>query len=263
MNSYIMSNFVTKFNLKILSMKKILAVALLAVLSLSAMAGNDNEDVYYGPQAGSFSISFSALPVVDFVGNMFNGTQHQSFDGLTGPSTNVFEGATIDMKFFTSDRFGVVVGAGLNCFSQKRFQYESVPDDEIIAQTKNGVTDIMLTFGAQYVIRPGRRLQPVIATRLVYAFDRDVEKFTDFDNKEYNYKEADPSSMFGLVMDLGVECFLSKNISLSAYADLGFYTTSNKEKMTSESEDYSKKISSSAAFGTGMLGGNLALNFYF
>lgn len=256
-------------------MKKIISMALLSVFCFTAFAGNqyiDNYDynpepekvkVYYGPQAGTFALSFSALPVINFVGNMFNGTTNQSFDGLSGVGSSVFDGTTIDMKFYTSDRLGLVLGAGFNCLSKSSFGYGANSDDVVTSKARELSNQFMLTAGMQYVTRPGSRLQPVVGTRLLYAFRNESEKFNDKDNDRNDYKESSPTNTVGLVLDLGVEYFLTQSISLSAYADLGLYASVSRIKKSSDTEDYSKKSSARTTFGTGQLGGNLALNFYF
>lgn len=177
-------------------MKKIILLALLSVFCFTTLArnqyGNDydyvyryeseseKEKVYYGPQAGTFALSFSALPVVNFVGNMFNGTSNQSFDGVSGLGSSFFDGTTIDMKFYTSDRLGFVLGAGFNCLSKNNFSYKS--EDELSSKSKDVTNQFMLTLGAQYVTRPGSRLQPLVGTRLLCAFDNEAEKYNDMDN---------------------------------------------------------------------------------
>jgi hypothetical protein len=98
---------------------------------------------------------------------------------------------------------------------------------------------------------------------LLYAFRNESEKFNDKDNDRNDYKESSPTNTVGLVLDLGVEYFLTQSISLSAYADLGLYASVTRIKKYSDTEDYSKKSSARTTFGTGQLGGNLALNFYF
>lgn len=252
-------------------MKKIITLTLLSVCCFATFAGNrqssdyqsEERKVHYGPQAGTFALSFGALPVIDFVGNMFNGTSDQSFDGLAGLGSSIFDGTTIDMKFYTSDKLGIVLGAGFNCQSRSNFEYDYASEDELIAKNKDISNQLILTLGAQYVTRPGKRLQPVVGTRLLYAFQNRANVYNDMDDSDNDYKSSTPSSTIGLVLDLGVEYFLSQSVSLSAYADLGLYKSVTKSKYDAEDTDYSKKTSSRIAFGTGQLGGNIALNFYF
>ena len=105
-------------------MKKLFIIVSSLLVSLSMVAGNDkanNADIYYGGQKGDFSISFNALPVINFVGNMFNSTTNQSFSGFGSVNPSVFNGTSISAKFFASDKMNLVVGAGFNCLSNKSF----------------------------------------------------------------------------------------------------------------------------------------------
>lgn len=253
-------------------MKKVFFALVCAMLSFSAIAGEKGEPVYYGPQKGSFAVSFSALPVVNFVGNMFNGTVEQAFDTDFSLQNNFFDGSTLDVKYYVSDRWGITLGAGFNCSKGTLFSYsqEEGKEDEVVSKDINADRAIMLTLGAQYVLRPGCRLQPVLGARLMYAFNNEVEKFVDKVESNNNTKAGAPSAMFGIIGDLGVEYFFSKNISLGAVANLGLGRVVNKTKISgpdpvNEGERIKEtvKVSTSSMFATGQIGGNLSLTFYF
>ena len=252
-------------------MKKVFFALVCAMLSFSAIAGEKGEPVYYGPQKGSFAVSFSALPVVNFVGNMFNGTVEQAFDTDFSLQNNFFDGSTLDVKYYISDRLGITLGAGFNCVKGKSFGYSEEGDENKLV-SKDILSDrsILLTLGAQYVLRPGCRLQPVLGARLMYAFNNEVEKFVDKVESDNNTRESSPTSMFGIVGDLGVEYFFCKNISLGAVANLGLGTSVSKFKSNipdpenaGERLKETIKTSATSFFGTGYIGGNLSLTFYF
>ena len=244
-------------------MKKLIISIFCVGLSLSAIAGDKDKDVYYGPQQGSFAVSLSAKPVAHFVGNMFNGTTDQTLEELQGTSSDIFDGTTLDIKFYPSDYIGLTVGAGFNCNSRNIFNYDYNDNEDIIGKQTEKNTDVMLTLGAQYLIRPGARWQPVLGTRLMCMFGNEVEKYTDYDNDSNNYRNGSPDFAIGLIGDLGVEYFFTKNFSLSAIADLGLYHSTSKVSVNSDDDSYSKKLSSNTGFVTGMFGGNIVLNFYF
>jgi hypothetical protein len=253
-------------------MKKVFFALVCAMLSFSAIAGEKDEAVYYGPQQGSFAVSFSALPVVNFVGNMFNGTVKQTFNTNFGLQENFFDGSTLDVKYYVSDRWGITIGAGFNCFKGTAFGYstEAGKENELVSKNISAERSVMLTLGAQYLLRPGRRLQPVLGARLMYAFNNNVSKGVDMVLTDQTAKESSPTSVFGIIGDLGVEFFFCKNVSLGAVANLGLGCTAKKEKYNGpdpskpdERLNEARKTSSSSAFATGSIGGNLSLNFYF
>ena len=135
-------------------MKKFFIIISFLLVSVSMVAGNDATDkseVYYGGEKGDFSLSFSALPVFNFIGNMFNGTTSQSFSGLGGVTPNVFSGTTLSCKFFTSNNMSLTVGAGFNCNKNKSFSYteNNVTQEEI---SINGTNDSIYLTGYLKVI---------------------------------------------------------------------------------------------------------------
>lgn len=245
-------------------MKKLFCAFVCVVFSVSAIAGNKKEKVaYYGPEQNSFAISFSAVPVVNFVGNMFNGTTKQTFGEIGGSSFAGFDGTTLDVKYYVSDRVGLTAGVGFNCLTSTSFRYEHGSNEVLEGTAKSSQNDLMFTFGFQYLMRPGCRLQPVLGARLMCMSGNNVRKTDDLKDSQNDSKYGDPSFAFGAIGDLGVEYFLSKNVSFSAVANLGVYKETNKEKVKSNSDDYVKKTSASSRFATGNLGGNIAFNFYF
>ena len=243
-------------------MKKIILAVFCTMLSSAAFSKEKNENTFYGPEKGTFAVSFSAMPIINFVGNMFNGTTRQTFEGVKGQGSYIFDGSTIDAKYYVSDRIGLTFGAGFNCTSSRVFSYKSMEEDAVSKSTE-GNNEVMLTAGAQYVIRPGRRLQPVIGASLLYVFANNVNKHKDFENKDNDRMSSSPSNAFGAVAELGVEYFVCKNFSLSAVADLGLYHVAGKRTYKDNDEDYSAKVSSSTKLVSGQLGGKLSLNFYF
>lgn len=255
-------------------MKKLFyAVALLlCTTSLSAgnagsskdeAAGEVKEANYYGASKGDFALSFSALPVINFVGNMFNGTTSQSFAGFSGLNASSFSGSTISGKYFMSDRMSLSFGAGFNCLNNTSYLYGE--DNQTKENIKNtGSNEVMFCLGTHYLLRPGKRLQPVLGANLLYAFaNKNFEKEDDRTEIDADTNHKTPSNSFGIVCNVGVEFFLSKAISLSATADLGLVRTTTRSKVNDWDEEYSKVTSRQTRFMTGKMGGNFAINFYF
>ena len=81
--------------------------------------------------------------------------------------------------------------------------------------------------------------------------------------------------MFGLMANIGIEIFIVKNVSISAAYDLGIQTYTQKVISKFETDDksysnnsieeknYNIKRNKETKFGTGLMNGNFAFNFYF
>ena len=80
---------------------------------------------------------------------------------------------------------------------------------------------------------------------------------------EEEYKKKQPSNTIGMIANIGVEYFLCKAISMSAFLDLGLTHTTSNIKFHDSENDYSYVKSKQTKFITGKMGGNFAINFYF
>lgn len=223
----------------------------------------NSEVEYYGAAKGDFAMSFSALPILNFVGNMFNGTTAQSFTGLSSLTPNIFSGTTLSAKYFVSRKMSLTLGAGFNCIKNESYSYleNELSPNEI---STKGTNEFMLMFGANYLLRPGKRLQPVLGANIMYALsNKDYEKYDDMSEVNSDTDHSSPKSTFGLICNVGVEYFLCRSISLSALLDLGLTTGKTRTKVSDWDEEYSRVNTSQTKFMTGKMGGNLAINFYF
>lgn len=252
-------------------MKRFLSVILLSLFIFMSLnnvyAGNNDTKVksaeYYGAQKGGFSLSVGVLPVVNFVGNMFNGTVNQSFSGFENASSLSFNGNVLAASYFLSDKVALTAGVGLNCSRNKVFSYNADSDiRESIRVT--GSNELVFTIGANYLLRPGARIQPILGGGLMYGFaSKNFEKVDDNTSVGADFNHKTPSTTLGIICNVGVECFLSKTISISAVADLALTMTRNKSKVNDWDEKKSTLNSVQTKVRTGKFGGNLALNFYF
>lgn len=248
-------------------MKKIfmtvIATMLASTFVTNAAEREGETDVYYGGKKGDIAMSFSLNPVLDFVGNMFNGTTNQSFSGLGSVTPSVFNGTTLSGKYFLSDRMNMTLGIGFNCLSNKSYLYDENYQNKVNATT-TGSNEVMFMLGANYLLRPGKRLQPVLGVNLVYArSNKNFEKVDDREDTNADTSRKTPQNTLGVIANMGVEFFFCRNVSMSALLDLGLTTASSKVKVNNWDEDYSYVTSKQTKFMTGKLGGNLAINFYF
>lgn len=227
----------------------------------------DNEVLehrYYGVRKGGFSVAFGADPIINFVGNMFNNTANQHFQGFEDEGNNclgtdLFKGTTISGKYMLQDDLALNIGVGFNNSATKQYTYDYEGDKMTQVETK-GTHQFMAIVGAQKLLRPGKRLQPILGLNIAYCYaNNDYERTDVKTNDSQSSYTGHPAHTIGLLANVGVEYFLTKKISLSATLDLGlcktFESSSNKKK--------SNKTKSSYLLKTGQFGNSIALNFYF
>ena len=254
-------------------MKKLFTLAL--ACSLFTVNANAQTETYYGGEQGSFAVTVGADPVINFVGNMFNGNLQNSLEGL---------GAELAGKYFVTDNFVLNAELGINNSKSTSFVYGNYEEEKDVT-SKSTVADnsFSLGIGAQYLLRPGKRLQPFVGANVLYGRMNSytLDKSFGFKNDwteqfDETSKEAYPTNVFGLQANLGVEYYLRQNISISASLDLGVYTATQKTVSKFETDDrdtynkeaieamnYAYKTSKGTFFGTGLMNGNIAFNFYF
>lgn len=87
-------------------------------------------DKYYGTRQGGFALSFGAAPVINFIGNMFNGTTNQSFEGFKGLGSDLFNGATISGKYMLRDNWALTAGIGFNNSKEEKITYSDPENKE-------------------------------------------------------------------------------------------------------------------------------------
>ena len=256
-------------------MKKLFLLVLVCGFFAVGTTSAQNEN-YYGGQKGSWAITVGADPVINFVGNLFNGNQDNKLNNL---------GASLSGKYFVGDKFALTAGVGFNNYKEKDFTYNPADDDhkEIISTDTEGYKNFSLNVGVQYNFRPGKRLQPFVGADLY--FGREIKGFTIDENFEYKdgkvsyydskSKISTPVNTFGCVAKIGVEYFLGKSVSISGALDLGVYTSAYKRVQKYEtdspnatndyinSKNYSIKNSRTTQFATGLMNGNIGFNFYF
>ena len=257
-------------------MKKLFLLALACSLFAVGTTNAQNEN-YYGGQKGSWAITVGADPVINFVGNMFNGTEDNNLYNL---------GGTLAGKYFVGDKFAVTAGVTFDNLKNKNFTYNPNDEDykEVINTYSEGNRYFALNVGAQYYFRPGKRLQPFVSANISYGrtnYDYTVNK--DFEYKEEGdivqydetMKVSSPVNIFGCAANIGVEYFLGKNVSISGALGLSVRTSTYKNIQKFDTDEpeatkeeinalnYNIKNSKRTSFGTGLMNGNIAFNFYF
>ena len=229
----------------------------------------------------------NANPVLNYVGNMFNGTQNnavQEFNGVDGFNG----GVTITGKYFLKDNLALDLGFGVNNNYNVTNNYNDAQDQEKLSSYgRNATTAFQAKVGAEYRLFPGKRLQPLFGAALFYqhtnawnftkATDGNNDGKTTYDNTGNNQNLAPfnnvvaggATNAVGLIFNVGVEYFIIPQISLGANIDLGVakrWTKAAKEDETqpdNKAVNYGRIANKSINFATQKFGANVTLNFYF
>jgi hypothetical protein len=254
-------------------MKKIFMILAAVAVFTTANA----QDKWYGSKEGGFAITMNANPVLNYVGNMFNGTQNNSvaeFNGVDGFNG----GVTITGKYFLKDNLALDLGFGVNNNYNVTNNYADAAEvEKVTSYGRVATTAFHVKAGAEYRLFPGKRLQPLFGAALFYQHTNDwnFTKVTDGDNNGKTTYDNTVSAAggatnaLGLIFNVGVEYFIIPQVSLGANIDLGVakrWTKAAKENELTpddKSANYSRIASKRTTFATQKFGANVTLNFYF
>ncbi len=244
---------------------------MIVALAAMAMSASAQDEKWYGSREGGFAMTFNANPVLNYVGNMFNGTTNNTFSAFEGvDSDDLFGGVTISGKYFLKDNLAVVAGFGFNNNYDVSNNYSDPSDREKLTSFgRNSTTAFMALVGGEYRLQAGRRLQPIFGANLVYVhtnswnYNESTDGATDGD---YHYSGA-PANKIGLMLNAGVEYFISTQISVGANLDFAIAKTwfrrSVDNKPDPSDNNYSRVNDRETFISTGNFGANITLNFYF
>ena len=277
-------------------MKKTLMI--LAALAVFTTA--NAQEKWYGSKEGGFAITMNANPVLNYVGNMFNGTQGnklQEFNGVDG----FFNGTTITGKYFLKDNLALDLGFGVNNNYNVTNNYNDANDVEKVTNyNRIATTAFQAKVGAEYRLFPGKRLQPLFGAAVIYqhtnawSFDKSTDGDTDGKTKYDNTQNQVPNQIIntsnnqnpqattapavisggatnalGIILNVGVEYFIIPQISLGANIDFGIAKRWTKAAQSDEFDpdnkavNYSRIAKKDITFGTAKFGANVTMNFYF
>ena len=304
-------------------MKKTFIAAL--ACSLFAINANAQTEKYYGGEQGSFAFSINAEPVLNFAGNLLNGDTDNELD-----VNNL--GKSIAAKLFVSDNFALKAGFSfdnstttsftyfnpgnpgsyapfldVDDFNGKDYEYSSYYKDlkrsfdkneaPITSETVCAEKEFMVSLGAQYIINPGKRLQPSIGADFIFGKSNTINTSKSLLKDNTFSKGTTPKTSIGLMANLGVEFFVTENISVGTALYFGLLSESSKtvseyktdkdiwkyhnpKQSWQEEDDYTDydehmamnnktvKGDKTLKFATNnliqdYLGGNISLSFYF
>lgn len=309
---------------------KIICLLLAATLTIPALAQTEKQDkaarrlakkemrLDFSPKAGDISFGISANPLVNFVGNMFNGNTSNNLGQIGGtpitPFTtqNPFPSVSIMGKYMLTDNVALRANIGLISSSFNNAYYtvddKAIMDNplstaQVTDHTKYSNNGGSVAIGAEYRVGKGR-VKGIFGANLLYAYSVATTSYTygnaitDINQnasiapelpgyttppsnssipsgrvlKDY---QAKGNHAAGLVLSVGVEWFVGNRISLGADVNLsaikswtpensvtyeGFNTLSGSVEQFTQ---MTAPNSTSLVIGTGTVGANVSVNFYF
>lgn len=267
-------------------MKKFILAAIAVIASVSA---NAQDEKYYGSEQGGFAISINANPLLKYAGNMFNGTSGNSISDFEGVSNNLFSGVTMTGKYMLKDNLAIDLGLGWDNKYTTSYQFmdsKNIEDKTGLVRgtsAKPTTTAFMLKAGVEYLLRPGKRLQPILGVDVVYCHENEwaytelLEKVDGVQPDLFNTYHGAPVNKLGLIGNVGVEYFLCQNISLGATVSLSLAKVWNNDSYSTDAnqqirdtyglgEDYYKNTKNEVTLKSGSVakaGANISMNFYF
>lgn len=242
-------------------MKRFLSLALICIFWASNAAYAQNTNTHYGGQQGEFSLSVNAEPILNFTGNILNGSANNNFN-----TEDLLP--SISGRYFITNQIALNAGLSINNKKTKAFSYgQQQKPDQVTGTNINKTSNWMFGIGAQYLPFSGKRLQSFVGAGLVIGKENNTIKYAAISDDTFQRKTANVSNTIGIALYLGIEYFLWQNISISTTVDIGAYSTTHKE-IAKDSPDknntnYTRKTNKATLFGSNLMEGNLALNFYF
>ncbi|GHT32507.1 hypothetical protein FACS189434_04400 [Bacteroidia bacterium] len=211
------------------------------------------------PQQGDIALGISANPLLNYVGNLFNGTQNNSLNGFGGEpirdwNLNFQPQYSIQGKYQLLDNVAIRANIGFSGYTDK---YESyVQDDKAVALdplSEDKVVDVekykrssaSFAIGAEYQKRY-RKIQAYAGASLLYAFGKisagytygnaitDINQIPSIASGYYpsvgylpaaralEVYEDEHTNAFGIVGHIGVEWFFAPKISVGGELNVSF-----------------------------------------
>lgn len=185
-------------------MKKFFIMALVCCNIATNAANAQTESIYYGSKKGGFAISVGAKPILNYVGNMFNGSTDNSLVGF---------GSVIMGKYFLTNRFALEAGVTFDNSNSIANLYNNGAGTAATGSFSLD-NDWKVWTGGRYLLLPGKRLQPYIGAKVMY-----MRKCSIIDQEDYNNNVGSKTSystdVFILNACAGIEYFFKQNISIN------------------------------------------------
>ncbi|MBI3136754.1 MAG: hypothetical protein HYZ14_18920 [Bacteroidetes bacterium] len=166
-------------------MKKIIGVSLALVLSAVSFAQNEQIQNKNGvdmmPVAGEWGVGMNALPVINYIGNAFNGNT-ANFNMNGNKFVNYWAGNTLFGKYMLSDdnavRAQLRIGQYNNTYNNYVYSDRASSPDSLVLDTYT-TRSSFYNIGAGYEFRRGKnRLRGIYGGEVMYMFQRGIS--TDY-----------------------------------------------------------------------------------
>ena len=233
--------------------------ALVFTVNIFAQENNKDGEVnmmskrgeYILPVEGDFALGINALPMVNYFGNLFNGTAGNSTGFRTFTHTLVRTTPVLFGKYYLSDKSAIRAGLLIGVYNETN--RENVMMNQQIPDPKVTVTDIMkstetdLGIGADYLMYRGKgRVQGFYGGGISFNYAKTKATYnygnlitTEFSSPFwYDFANTTTTSggtrilsqsgdrSYGVILSgvVGVEYFIAPKISIGGEFRLGLYT---------------------------------------
>lgn len=242
----------------------VLMVCMLHVVGVNAQEDSQSKpklkkQKVYLPEKGDVSLGINVAPVLQYVGNLFNGSTNNKLsalggqpvvEGMTGYEKSIMPDVSIMGKYMISDKWGVKANLGVMLRSNMDKQY--VRDDEaflldplsekkVVDRRKTSRSGASLMVGAEY--RKGKRrvqgvfgagvLLGVQSTKTTYSYGNEITQinqkptsaWNDTASNGYRILSSKTASdvFFGVTGSAGFEWFFAPKMALGAEVNLNLY----------------------------------------
>jgi len=172
-------------------MKKIILISIVCVFGFMGIQAEEAAPRQFTPSQGDFAIGFDVTPIFSFIGNMFNGTENNTFSPLAGrpllstPGSTTFPTATIMGRYMWRDNVALIANIGLGGSSVRNrayvqddhaFMFDPLSQDRLIdvMRVRNSAFSLML--GAERRVGENR-IQGIFGGGLLFASARSHTAF--------------------------------------------------------------------------------------
>lgn len=254
-------------------MKKIVSLLLAAGMAVMSLSAQETENKQYLPEAGDWAIGFDAKPILNYVGNMFNGATKNSFAPLGGePSLNYGPTVSFMGKYMLTDEFALKANVGVLLANNKQAYYIQDDAATILDPLSNAKvadyraersTGVSVMAGAEYRLGK-KRIQGIFGAGVLFGVKKGVvnysygnkmttinqnptvsDEFNVWENGYRTLKEfsTTPDFYAGITTSAGVEVFVAPKIALGAEVSLvAAYTVNQQTYKFSEGYNPSTEI---------------------
>ncbi len=242
-------------------MKKILSILIIALIPLTGVNAQTKQEKQYLPEEGDWAIGIDVVPVLQYIGNAFNGNTDNKIEYLGGEpfinnstrfnSRSLMPDVSLQGKYMLTDEWALRANVGLMFRSIYDNRYTKddqatmlnpLSENKVVDKAHRWRNGMSVMAGAEY--RKGnRRVQGVFGFGLLFAFQNDKTTYsygnnmtlinqtptTSFDgiysdNYRITKNNGNGSDFYtGITGSAGFEWFIAPKISLGAEVNLSLY----------------------------------------